>query len=396
MQISPAPALAARMHRLGTETAFEVLQKARELEARGRSIIHLEIGEPDFPTPENVREAGIRAIRDGHTHYVPSQGILPLREAIAERVSQTHGLAVHPDEVVVLPGAKALLFFAMSALLEEGDEVILPDPGFPIYESVARYLHARPVPIRLEEERGFRMDPRAVQQALSPRTRLVIINSPHNPTGGALSIDDVRSMAAVLQNHRTLVLSDEIYSRLLFDGRHFSIASIPGMKERTIILDGFSKAYAMTGWRLGYGVMPRLLARAVTQLMINCTSCTAAFTQYAGIEAIRGDQSAVQEMVREFQTRRDLIVNGLQELPGFRCARPAGAFYAFPNITATGFSSRELQNRLMEEAGVAVLAGTAFGAAGEGYLRFSYANSRENIRRALQLMTGWLEQHRAA
>jgi len=393
MKASTSIRLAARMSRLGTESAFEVLQRARALEAAGQSVIHLEIGEPDFPTPVNVQEAASKAIRDGYTHYVAPQGMPPLRETIAEYVGRTRGIAVHPDEVVVVPGGKPILYFVLTALLEEGDEVLYPDPGFPIYESVVRFLGARPVPVALREENDFRMDVGDIEAALTPRTRLLILNSPQNPTGSVMTAADMERLARLLADRDIVVLSDEIYSRILFDCDHVSLASQPGMQEKTVILDGFSKTYAMTGWRLGYGVMPRELARAVAQLMVNSNSCTAAFVQMAGVEALRGDQSPVEAMVAQFRRRRDLFVERVNRIPGFHCRLPRGAFYAFPSIKGTGFSSRELQDRLLTEAGVAALSGTAFGAAGEGYLRFSVANSIENIGEALDRIDAWVRRN---
>jgi aspartate/methionine/tyrosine aminotransferase len=372
------------MSRLGTETAFEVLVRARNLEAQGREIIHLEIGEPDFQTPRNVIEAAQEALDKGWTHYGPPQGYPDLREAIAAHVAQSRGIAVRPEQVVVVPGGKPIMFFAMLALLDPGDEVIYPNPGFPIYESMIRFLGAVPQPLRLSEERGFALDLNMLADLLNQRTRLVILNSPQNPTGGVLPQDDLAEIARLCARRDLVVLSDEIYSRIIYQGRHRSIASFPGMPEKTIILDGFSKTYAMTGWRLGYGVMPTELAKAVERLQVNATSCTASFTQRAGLAALTGPQDAVCCMVEEFRKRRDLMVAGLNQIPGFRCTLPGGAFYAFPNITGTGCSSRELAELLLESAGVACLSGTAFGQFGEGYLRFSYANSTENIKKALE------------
>ncbi len=393
MPTSSSVRLATRMSRLGTESAFEVLVRARALEAEGRSVIHLEIGEPDFPTPANVQEAGIKAIRDGFTHYVAPQGMPQLRETIAGYVERTRGFAVHPEEVVVVPGGKPILYFVLTALLEEGDEVLYPDPGFPIYESVVRFLGARPVPVALREENDFRMDVSDIEAALTPRTRLLILNSPQNPTGSALTEADMQRLARLLAERDILVLSDEIYSRILFDTAHVSIASQPGMREKTIILDGFSKTYAMTGWRLGYGIMSRELAQAVALLMVNSNSCTAAFVQMAGVEALRGDQSPVEAMVAKFRERRDFFVERINRIPGFHCRLPHGAFYVFPNITGTGFNSLEVQNRLLNEAGVAALSGATFGAAGEGYLRFSVANSIENIAEALERIDAWAQKN---
>ena len=375
---------AERMSRLGTETAFEVLARARKLEAAGRDIIHLEIGEPDFPTEPHIVAAAEAALQQGWTHYGPSQGDPELREAIAEQVSASRGMQVTPEQVVVVPGAKPILFFTMLALLEPGDEVLYPNPGFPIYESMIRYLGAQPKPLRLSEERGFSLDLNSLADQLSDRTRLLILNSPHNPTGGIIPEEDLREIARLCADRDLVVLSDEVYSQILYEGRHCSIASFPGMLEKTIILDGFSKTYAMTGWRLGYGVMPVELARHVVRLQVNSTSCTASFTQRAGIEALRGPQDAVRKMVEEFRRRRDLIVEGLNRIPGISCTLPRGAFYVFPNIQGTGKTSREIADLLLQSAGVACLAGEDFGEYGQGYLRFSYANSQENIQKAIE------------
>jgi aspartate/methionine/tyrosine aminotransferase len=375
--------LAQAMHRLGTETAFEVLQRARQLEARGREIVHLEIGEPDFDTPAHIVEAAVEALRRGETHYTPSAGIPPLREAIAAYVARTRGIPVDADQVVVVPGGKPIIFFTILSLCEPGDEVIYPNPGFPIYESMINFVGARPVPIPLRMERGFRLDLDELADLFSPRTKLVILNSPHNPTGSVLGPEDLRAIAEMVLRTEAMVLSDEIYSRILYDGAFHSIASVPGMAERTVILDGFSKTYAMTGWRLGYGVMPRELAPHITRLMTNSNSCTATFVQYAGIAALQGDQTPVDRMVEAFRKRRDVVLQGLQEVPGFRCACPSGAFYVFPEIRGTGLSAREMQDYLLDEAGVATLAGTSFGAYGEGFIRLSYANSVENLQKAL-------------
>jgi aspartate aminotransferase len=376
--------LAERMSRLGTETAFEVLARAKALEAQGREIIHLEIGEPDFDTPAHIKAAAVRALEEGWTHYTPAAGIPALREAIADYIRRTRGIPVGPEHVVVVPGGKPIMFFAILALVEEGDEVIYPNPGFPIYESMIRFVGARPVPLRLRMENEFRVDVEELASLITPRTRMLILNSPANPTGGVLTREDLEAIAELCLKHDLVVLSDEIYSRILYEGEHISIASFPGMLERTIILDGFSKTYAMTGWRLGYGVMPEPLAEAVTRLMINSNSCTAAFTQIAGIAALTGPQDDVDRMVAAFRERREVMVEGLNRLSGFRCLKPKGAFYAFPNIEGTGMSSRELAHYLLEEAGVAVLSGTAFGEYGEGFLRLSFANSIENIQKALE------------
>jgi aspartate/methionine/tyrosine aminotransferase len=385
--------LAERMSRLGTETAFEVLNKARALERLGKKIIHLEIGEPDFSTPANVVEAGIGALRQGWTHYGPSAGLPELRQAIAEEVGRSRGVQVSSDQVVVVPGGKPIIFFTLLALAEAGDEVIFPNPGFPIYESMIHYAGARPVPIRLREEKDFGFDVDELASLISDRTRLIILNSPQNPTGGVLSKQDVHDIAEVIGDRNIMVLSDEIYSRLLFEGEHYSIMSEPGFQERTILLDGFSKTYAMTGWRLGYGVMRADLAIHIARLMTNSTSCTASFTQIAGVEAVRGDQSSVERMRAEFQQRRDVFVAGLNRIKGFSCRLPKGAFYAFPNITKTGWSSKKLADALLEQAGVACLSGTSFGDFGEGYLRFSVANSLENLNQALVQIDQWTKQN---
>jgi aspartate/methionine/tyrosine aminotransferase len=382
--------LAQRMSRLGTETAFEVLNKARALERQGRSIVHLEIGEPDFDTPGNVVEAAVDALHKGWTHYGPSAGLPELRQAVADYVSRTRGVNVTSDEVVVVPGGKPIIFFSILSLVDEGDEVIYPNPGFPIYESMINYVGGRAVPIALREDRGFALDGNELESLISNRTKLIIINSPQNPTGGVLGRRDIEQIAKVIGDRNIMVLSDEIYSRLLFDGeQHFSIMSVPGMQERTILLDGFSKTYAMTGWRMGYGVMRADLAAHMTRLMTNSNSCTASFTQIAGIEAIQGDQSSVDHMRDEFQRRRDVFVEGLNQIKGFSCRMPKGAFYVFPNITATGWKSKALADALLEQAGVAALSGTSFGAFGEGYLRFSVANSLENLREALARIDQW-------
>jgi aspartate aminotransferase len=375
--------LAKRMTRIGVESAFEVLVKARALEKQGRSVIHLEIGEPDFPTPAHVIEAGQRALGEGWTKYGPTQGDPELREVIAAYISRTRGIQVGPERVCVVPGGKPIMFFTMMALLEPGDEVVFPNPGFPIYESMIHFLGATPVPIPLIEERGFSFDLNTLESRLSDRTKMVILVSPANPTGGLVPAEDIRRMAELLRRRDVMVLSDEIYSRIIYDGAPVSIASFDGMLDKTIILDGFSKTYSMTGWRLGYGVMPTWLAEAVVKLMVNSNSCTASATQRAGIAALTGPQDAVTAMVAEFRRRRDAIVHGLNQIPGFRCALPAGAFYAFPNVSATGMPSKELADLLLYEAGVACLNGGAFGAHGEGYLRFSYANSLANIQDAL-------------
>src|SRR5437588_11564859 len=382
--------LAKRMARLGTETAFEVLVKAKALEAKGRDIVHLEIGEPDFDTPRNIIDAGADAMRKGFTHYGPAAGLPQLRETIAQYVSETRGVNVSPDEVVVVPGGKPIIFFSLLSLVEQGDEVIYPNPGFPIYESMIQFLNAKAVPIRLREEMDFRLDVNELAGLINDRTRLIILNSPQNPTGGVLTKIDIDGIARAIGDRNIMVLSDEIYSRLIFDGEHHSIMSVDGMKERCILLDGFSKTYAMTGWRMGYGVMRADLAAHMTRLMTNSNSCTASFTQVAGVEAIRGDQSSVDHMRDEFQRRRDVFVAGLNKIKGFSCRMPKGAFYVFPNVMQTGWKSKPLADALLEQAGVAALSGTAFGEFGEGYLRFSVANSMENLDWALEKIERWV------
>ena len=376
--------LVDRMARMGVESAFEVLVKARALEAQGKSVIHLEIGEPDFPTPRNVVEAGKRALDEGWTKYGATQGLPELRQAIAKHVSATRGIQVGPENICVTPGGKPVMYFAIIALLGEGDEAIYPDPGFPIYESMIRFQGAKPVPIPLRESRGFSLDMGEFRARLTDRTKMVILNSPQNPTGGIIPAEDIRELAKILRDRDIIVLSDEIYGRIIYEGSSTSIASMEGMLEKTIILDGFSKTYSMTGWRLGYGVMPVWLADAVVKLMVNSNSCTASFTQRAGVEALEGPQDAVYAMVKEFKRRRDAIVKALNTIPGFRCPVPSGAFYAFPNVQGTGLDSKELADYLLYEGGVACLDGKCFGAEGDGYLRFSYANSLENILEAVE------------
>jgi aspartate/methionine/tyrosine aminotransferase len=376
--------IAERMGRLGTETAFEVLARARALERQGRSIVHLEIGEPDFDTPAHIREAAKRALDAGATHYGPSAGLPELREAIAQHIEKTRGIPVSADEVVVTPGAKPIMFFVIMALVNRGDEVVYPNPGFPIYESVINFVGGVPVPIPLLEDTGFGFDLQALERRVSRKTKLIIINSPENPTGGVLAPGEVERVAEIARHLRVPVLSDEIYRRFLYEGEFASIVSLPGMKRQTIILDGFSKSYAMTGWRLGYGVMPKALAEHLTRLMTNSASCTATFIQHAGLAALHGDDAPVQAMVEEFRRRRDLIVDGLNRIPGVTCARPRGAFYVFPNVKRFGRPAKEIATYLLDEAGVAVLGGTAFGEYGEGYLRLSYAASRETIEEALR------------
>jgi len=385
--------LAKRMARLGTETAFEVLVRARALERQGKNIIHLEIGEPDMDTPSNVVEAGVEALRKGFTHYGPAAGLPELREAIAEEVSASRGIKVSSDEVVIVPGGKPIIFFTMLALVDEGDEVIYPNPGFPIYESMINFLSAKPVPIPLREERDFRLDVNELAGLITDRTKLIILNSPHNPTGGIITKEDVQDVARAIGDRDIMVLSDEIYSRLTFEGEPYSIASVPGFKDRTIILTGFSKTYSMTGWRLGYGVMRSDLAAQFARLQTNSTSCTATFTQIAGVEAVRGDQSEPEKMRLEFQRRRDVFVKGLNQIKGFSCRMPKGAFYTFPNITATGWPSKKLADAILNDVGVAGLSGTAFGSQGEGYMRFSTANSIENLQQALDRIEQWTKKN---
>jgi len=373
------------MKRLGTENAFEVMGRARKLEAEGKEIIHLQIGEPDFPTPANIVEAGRKALADGFTHYCPPPGIPELRQAIADDVAASRGIKVSPEEVIVEPGAKPIIFYTMMVLLEPGDEVLYPNPGFPMYESVANFIGAKPVPVPfLDTKDGFRLDLNQLKDLITDKTRMLVLNSPHNPNGSVMPPEDVEVVASLVRDRDIVVLSDEIYHRVLHKGTHCSIASLPGMREKTVILDGFSKTYAMTGWRLGYGVMPLELAAAVNRLGINNHSCTATFSQIAAVEALRGPQDAAEKMLAEFQRRRDFIVKALNGVPGFQCHVPEGAFYVFPNITGTGRKSQDLEHFLLHEAGVACLSGTAFGRYGEGYLRFSYANSIENIGRAVE------------
>jgi aspartate aminotransferase len=376
--------LADRMSRIGTESAFEVLARARALEKQGKSIIHLQIGEPDFPTPAHVVEAGQKALGEGWTKYGPTPGFPELRESIARYISTTRGIPVNPDQVSVVPGGKPIMYFAMTALLNPGDEVIYPDPSFPIYESLIHFLGAKAMPVPLVESRGFSFDLDVLEKSLSPKTKLVILNSPANPTGGVIPKDDLKKIADLLRDRDLVILSDEIYSRIYYEEKPESITQFPGMAEKTIILDGFSKTYAMTGWRLGYGVMPKWIADAVNLMAVNATSCTASFTQRAGIAALEGPQDAVDTMVAEFKKRRNSIVQALNTIPGFRCSLPAGAFYAFPNVTGTGMTSKALEELLLNEAGVACLNGRAFGAHGDGFLRFSYANSLANITEAIE------------
>src|SRR5438046_1666293 len=387
------PRLASRLARVGTETAFEVLVKAKALEAAGRDIVHLEIGEPDFDTPRNIVDAAVDALNKGCTHYGPSGGWMELREVIAQHVSETRRLNVPPDEVVVVPGGKPIIFFSILALAEQGDEVIYPNPGFPIYESMINYVGAKAMPIRLREELDFRLDIDELVALINDRTKLIILNSPQNPTGGVLEKIDIDRIAQSIGDRNIMVLSDEIYSRLIFEGEHHSIMSIDGMKERTILLDGFSKTYAMTGWRMGYGVMRPDLATHISRLMTNSSSCTASFSQIAGIEALRGPQKSVDAMRAEFKKRRDVMVAGLNNIKGISWRLPHGAFYVFPNIRATGWLSKKLADAVLDDAGVAALSGTAFGELGEGYLRFSVANSIENIEKALDRVAAWAKKN---
>ncbi len=388
--------LAKRMALLGTETAFEVLARAKALERQGKHIVHLEIGEPDFDTPAAITEAGIQALRDGHTHYTPTAGLWEVREAVAQYVGRTRGIRVAPDEVVLTTGAKPVIFFAMLALIEPGDEVIVPDPAYPIYESAARFAGGTVRPLVLREEDDFQIDPDQFRRLLGPRTKLVVLNSPHNPCGSVLSREHLTAIAQALAGRETWVLSDEIYGRITYDAEQVSIASLPGMQERTIMLDGFSKTYAMTGWRLGFGVMPAPLAERMTQLATNATACAAAFTQIAGAAALRGSQDAVLAMVAEFRRRRDRIVAGLRAIEGMTCRLPAGAFYVFPNVRAIDEQSARFASFLLDEMGVAAVAGTAFGSSGQGYLRLSYANSSPHFDEGVQRIAEGAARYRAA
>ena len=375
---------AKRMENLGTETAFEVLAKAKKLEAEGKHIIHLEIGEPDFDTPKNIVDAAIKSLLAGDTHYTPSAGTIEVRTSIAKYVSKTRGINFKPEEVVMVPGGKPIMFYSIIALIEEGDEVIYPNPGFPIYESMINFMGGKAVPIQLKEEKEFAFDPEELRKLITNKTKMLILNTPQNPTGGILKKEVIKKIAEIIKDKDITILSDEIYSRLVFEGEPFSISQVPGFKERTIILDGFSKTYAMTGWRAGYGVMNEDLAQKIAKLMTNSNSCTNAMVQKACIEALEGPQDGADKMRAEFIARREIIVEELNSIPGFSCIMPHGAFYAFPNITKTGYKSRDLNDHLLYKGNVAALSGTAFGAFGEGYLRFSYANSRENIKEAVK------------
>jgi aspartate/methionine/tyrosine aminotransferase len=385
---------ADRMKALETETAFEVLAKAKALEKQGKSIVHLEIGEPDFDTPKNIKDAAAKALTAGYTHYTPSAGMLELRQAVAEYISKTRKLDVEPEEVVITPGGKPVMFFGILALVNQGDEVLYPNPGFPVYESVIRFVGAKPIPIPLKEENEFSLDPEYVKKKITKKTKMIILNSPENPTGGVIPRNQLKVIADCLEDRDDVfVLSDEIYSRIIYEGKPESISQFPGMKEKTIILDGFSKSYAMTGWRLGYGVMRKDLAAKMAQLMTNSNSCTNTFVQFAGIEALKGPQTEPEKMVAEFKKRREVIVDGLNSIKGITCKKPHGAFYVFPNITETGMDSRKLGDHLLYNAGVAVLSGTSFGQYGEGYLRLSFANSVENIKKALDSIEKSLKKH---
>ncbi len=376
--------IAERISRLVVESAFDVLDRARALEAQGRNVIHLEIGEPDFNTPAPVIEAAKEALDQGWTHYGPPQGLPSLRDAIAAAVSRTRGIAVDAKNVCVVPGAKPILFFAMLALVEPGDEVLYPDPGFPMYRSLIQFLDAKPVPIPLLENKAFSFDLDFVRDHLTARTRLLILNSPQNPTGGVIPESDLRELASLILNRDLIVLSDEIYREITYDAEAFSIASVPGMLEKTIIMDGFSKSYAMTGWRLGYGVFPIWLVDPINKLMSNSNTCAASFVQRAAIAALNSSQTDVQKMIAEFRRRRDMFCPAVNGIPGFRCRLPAGAFYAFANVEETGLTSKQLETLLLEKAGVACLDGAAFGQYGNGYLRLSYANSFENLAEAIR------------
>jgi aspartate aminotransferase len=387
------PALATSLDRLGTETAFEVLARAKALEATGKRVIHLEIGEPDFDTPPHIVEAAAKALADGQTHYCPAPGIPALREAAAEHLSRHRGIPVTPESIVVTPGAKPFLFYGILATCDPGDEVIYPNPGFPIYESAIRWAGATPVPLPITEDKDFAFSAEDMAERLTPKTKMVILNSPANPTGGYLSKPLNAEIARVLADHDCWILSDEVYSEMLYGGaEHDTIAGHEGLQDRTILLDGFSKTFAMTGWRLGYASLPEPLREPITRLIINSVSCTAPATQLAGVAALTGPRTEIDAMMAEFGRRRDAIVSGLNSLPGVTCIEPAGAFYAFPNVKGTGQDGRVVADRLLNEAGVAVLSGTAFGEYGDGYLRLSYANSMENILEAIEAMRGLLEE----
>ncbi len=378
--------LATRMDRLGTESAFDVLAKAKAIEATGRKMIHLEIGEPDFDTPAHIVEAAAEALRAGQTHYVPAPGIPAARQAVAQFLERTGRMQTRPDRVIITPGAKPIMWYSILALCDEGDEVIYPDPGFPMYESITSFVGAKPVPISLREENSFRVDPAELESLVTDRTKLVILNSPHNPCGGALTREDCEAIAEIAIRRDLTVLSDEVYWAIRYDGKHASVLDVDGMAERTILLDGWSKTFAMTGWRLGFGVFPEALVEPVTRLVINSVSCTSAFSQHAAIAALTGPWEPVDAMVTEFRQRRDVVVEGLNRIPGVSCVEPAGAFYAFPSVKELGLPSKAIEDRLLDRAGVACLSGTSFGRYGEGYLRLSYANSVENLRAALDAL----------
>jgi len=376
--------LAERMSRLGTETAFEVAARARALEAQGKPMIHLEIGEPDFDTPAHVRHAAAEALEQGYTHYTGSTGIPELREAIAAYAGRKRDLKFDPANVVVTPGAKPIMFYTIMALIEPGEEVIYPNPGFPIYESIINFMGGIAVPLQLSERRDFRISIEELESKVSPKTRLIILNSPHNPTGGVLTRGDLQAIARLAVRHDILVLADEIYSEIVYEGEHHTIMSFPGMMERTILLDGFSKTFAMTGWRLGYGIFPGEMIPHISRLVVNSVSCTSAFSQRAAVDALTGPRDEVEHMFKSFASRRELVYKGLNEVPGLRCNKPEGAFYAFPNITGTGLDSRTYADYLLNEADVAVLPGTSFGEYGEGYIRISFANSEANLAEAIK------------
>ena len=386
--------LSERMSLLGTETAFEVLAKARRLEAEGMDVVHLEIGEPDFDTPDHIVSAGAAAMAQGYTHYGPSPGFPELRERIAQEVRETRGISVTGDNVVVTPGGKPIMFFTMLALVNPGDEVLYPNPGFPIYESMISFVGGVPVPMKLYESRGFNIDVEEVATQVTPKTRLMIVNSPNNPCGSVIARHDLEALADLAREREITVLSDEIYNRFLYEGEHHSVSSFQEMRERTIILDGFSKTYAMTGWRIGYGVMPTELVEPISRLVTNSVSCTASFTQMAALEAMNGSQEESYNIVAEFKRRRDIIVEGLERIPGIRCLTPKGAFYVFPNIEETGMTSEHFASGLLEDAGVACLAGESFGQFGRGYVRFSFANSSENIHKALDRVDSFVAKRR--
>jgi aspartate aminotransferase len=392
VQSAATSKLADRMSRLGTESAFEVLARARALEAQGAKMIHLEIGEPDFETPAHIIEAAIEALKAGYTHYVPAPGLPQLREGVAEFLSRTGRLETTPDRVVVTPGAKPIMWNLILATCQEGDEVIYPDPGFPMYESITRFAGATPVPLPLREENEFRPDPAELASLVTPRTRLLVLNSPHNPCGSALSQQDCEAIAEIAIANDLLVLSDEVYWAINYEGPHTSVLDVEGMAERTVLLDGWSKSFAMTGWRLGFGVFPPALVEPICRLVINSVSCTSAFSQMAALAALTGPWEPVEQMVAEFRKRREVIVAGLNAIDGVSCVTPGGAFYAFPSVKSFGRPSKQIEEHLLNTAGVAVLSGTAFGRYGEGYLRFSYANSVEAIQAALDAVAAALPE----